>query len=98
MKKSLHPGAIAAIVGVFVLVVGALYAKFGSATVKDAPLADTMKIEISHNRANSITGEPLLPDQIAAQERQNEMVRKVQGTDQDPRKTGTVPKLPTDVR
>lgn len=91
MSKSLHPGAIAAIVAVLVVAIGALYVKFGSPEVKDAPIADTMKIEISHNKVNSITGEPLLPDQLAAQERQNEMVRKVQGTDKDPRKTGTVP-------
>ena len=91
MKKSLHPAAIAAIVGLLAVALGFLFAKFGSVDAKDAPIADTMKIEVSHNKVNSLTGEPLLPDQLEAQRRQNEMVQKMQGTAQDPRQSGTVP-------
>ena len=91
MNKTLHPAAIAAAIVVLVAAVGLIFMKFGSTDVKQAPLADTMKIEINHNKVNSITGEPLLPDQLEAQRRQNEMVQKMQGTSQDPRKTGNVP-------
>ena len=91
MKNNLHPAAIAAAVAALVVLVGFIFVRFGSSDIKETPIADTMKVEVNHNKVNSVTGEPLLPDQIAAQERQNEMVRRLQGTAADPRKTGNVP-------
>ena len=96
MKQNLHPAAIAAAIAVLVVAVGALFLKFGSPEVKGASMADRMKIEVNHNKVNSITGEPLTDDQVAAQARQNDMVQKMQAAGQDPRGRGTAPKLEPD--
>jgi hypothetical protein len=92
MKKSLHPAAIATAIAALVAVVAVVFVRFGSGDVKDVSLQESMKIDANAtNKVNSITGEPLLPDQLAAQERQREMIRRAQGSGVDPSKTGTVP-------
>ncbi len=92
MKKSLPPAAIAAVIVVFVAAVGTLFVKFGSGDVKGVSMADSMKTTHG-NTVNSMTGEPLTESQKIAAERQEAMIRSMQGAGVDPQKRGTAPNM-----
>jgi hypothetical protein len=64
MKKSLHPGAIAAVVTVFVIALGAFFVKFGDRAAAKSEAASPYTKVGEHptspgSGVNSLTGEPL---------------------------------------
>lgn len=64
MKRSLHPGAIAAIVAVFAVAIGAFFVRFGDGVAPKADAASPYtkvgeRPTSAGSGVNSITGEPL---------------------------------------
>lgn len=72
MKKSLHPAAIAAPIAALIVILGAVFMKFGTSDVKGVSMGDSMKTTHG-NTVNSFTGEPLTETQKLAAQRQEAM-------------------------
>lgn len=90
MKKSLHPAAIAAPIAVFVVILVAVFVKFGNSEAHGVSMGDAMKTTHG-NKVNSFTGEPLTETQKLAAERQEAMFAASQKT--EPAHPGSSPNM-----
>lgn len=90
MKKNLHPGAIAAVVAVFVVSAGVFLSRAGTGDVKGVSMQEAMKIT-QGNKVNSFTGEPLTDTQKVAAANQDAQIAALRNTDVNPQRSGTAP-------